>query len=92
MGQLCSDACSSSSFYLGCEKSFALDVGVQRKFGVMVYLRFKDDIFVLCSGPQNRHKPFFDELFKRSGCYVLKFDEVSNSGFNMLDVDAFKRQ
>ena len=27
MGQLCSDECSSSSFYIKCEKTYALDAG-----------------------------------------------------------------
>ena len=59
MGQLCSDECSSSSFYIKAEKSFALDPVVRRRYGIMEYLRFKDDILVIASGPRVRHEPFF---------------------------------
>ena len=62
MGQLCSDECSSASFYLKCEKPYALDAEIRRRFGVLEYLRFKDDIIVIAAGPRERHEPFAESF------------------------------
>ena len=90
MGQLCSDEPSSISFYLKVEQQYTLDPEVRRKYGVLQYLRFKDDIFILASGPRSRHVPFSDEMFSRSGCCKLKIDEVSSSYVNMSDIEVSK--
>ena len=47
MGLVSSDEISSNAFYLMCEKDFALDPSVRAKYDILLYLRFKDDIFVI---------------------------------------------
>ena len=59
---------------------------VQRTHGILEYLRFKDDIIVIAASSRSGHDEFFKQLFRRSGCYKLKFDSVSTYGVEMLDL------
>ena len=83
MGMLSSDELSNFLFYKMVEE-WCLDQNTRDEYGILLYLRFKDDIFIAFEGDEA--KPFLFEMKRRSSFFKLKVDSFSRAEVNMLDL------
>ena len=86
MGLIASDELSNLDFYACAEQKFVLRPGVMLKYGITLYLRYKDDILVGLDCDESLRHKFLAELELFSKWYKLKVDESSYSSVVMLDV------
>ena len=50
MGEESSGAISDYSFYFRCERDFLLQDVVRTKYGIIAYLRYRDDFLIITDG------------------------------------------
>ena len=91
MGLIASDELSSLDFYAAAEEAFILKAETRAKYGIVLYVRYKDDILVGLDKP-DLQADFLAEFSSYAGEYKLKLDEASFSSVVMLDVVLTKRQ
>ena len=90
MGLICSGEISDWTFFADAEENFVLDEGVRTRFGIVLYLRFKDDIFVVLEAEDDVVTTFLEEFQALAGDFVLKLDADSTSSVEMLDLTISK--
>ena len=90
MGLMCSGEISDWTFFADAEENFVLDEGVRTRFGIVLYLRFKDDIFVVLEAEDDVVTTFLEEFQALAGDFVLKLDADSTSSVEMLDLTISK--
>ena len=89
MGLLSSDEISNFSFYQLVEKHVLTD-SYKQEFGLKLWLRFKDDIFVVLDSEHDKRVEFWHDVRKRAEFFVTKVDCVSRSSLDMLDMVVYK--
>ena len=88
MGMAHSSAASSINFHFLVERSFVPlcpDVS-----GVLIYARYHDDIFSVCSDTCSARNLIETIKCKASSNYVIKVERVSTQWVTMLDITIFK--
>ena len=86
MGMICSDEVSSINLFCLAERPFLLDDAVRRKYGILYYVRFKDDLLVISTAGPELLAEFLEELQSFSEHFVLKVDASSLYRVEMLDL------
>lgn len=89
MGLLSSDEISSYCFYKLVEQVVLTDSYKQR-FGLKLWVRFKDDIFFILDAERETRLLFCQEIKRLSECFIIKFENVSKTSVDMLDMVVFK--
>ena len=90
MGLICSGDISDWTFFVDAEENFVLYESVRTRFGILLYLRFKDDIFIILEAEDGMVTTFLDEFRALAGDFVLKLDADSFSSVEMLDLTISK--
>ena len=90
MGLICSGEISDWTFFADAEENFVLDDAVRTRFGILLYLRFKDDIFVVMEAEDDAVTTFLEEFQALAGDFVLKLEANSSSSVEMLDLTISK--
>ena len=67
-----------------------MDEEVRTRFGIILYLRFKDDIFVVLEAEDSLVQVFLEEFQTRAGDFVLKLESDSSCSVEMLDLTIHK--
>ena len=89
MGLLSSDEISSYCFAELVERHVLTDSYKQR-YGLKLWVRFKDDIFFVLDSEHDTRVAFCHEVKRLSECFLIKFETVSTSTVDMLDMVIFK--
>ena len=80
-------------FYELCEKSWACERSVQKKYHVRCWLRYRDDIMLVIGGTSATRKDLVETCRQKVGeCWKLKIEDLSTHSVSMLDVTVFKRE
>jgi hypothetical protein len=86
MGLIGSDELSTIDFHARAEQLFMLCAATWRKYGIICFFRYKDDILIGMDGGSALQAELLAEFRSRSAPYVLKLDEGSYTHVRMLDV------
>ena len=90
MGVLCSSEVSGTCFNMQVEKGWIDSIGIVRRFGILFYGRYEDDILIISTASDNDMHMFQNIIAKRSRCFDLKLESVSHSTCDVLDFTVFK--
>ena len=86
MGMRHSGAVSDAALFVKCEQLFAVRAEIMKLYGIDMFVRLKDDVWLLCHDRKGFHEYF--QLWKRkAGYYRLKCVELSRTKVTMLQVD-----
>ena len=88
MGMLCAPDVSDVAFSQMVEQW--LTPAVRAKFGVELYVRYKDDGFIALNADPDVRFDFFMALKARARFFVLELDSISDFGVTMLDTFVYK--
>ena len=77
MGIGCSGDVSDLALAVLAELNFALDPEVQAKFEMDLYVRFRDDIFIILGGSPELRREFIDEFRKRTSFSAFLLKELA---------------
>ena len=91
MGMACSGEVSDASLLQMAELPFILRDDIRRKFHIVAYFRFKEDILLIVGGSKLSRRELIGQLRRRSACFELEVDELSNEGVSMLDIWVYRR-
>ena len=86
MGMISSGSISDTAFLNMVEEPFACKRDVQRSHGIIMYARFKDDVFILHRGPIESAMAFIEGMRVRSKFFRILVESVSRKECTMLDV------
>ena len=87
MGMTPSGSISDAVLHSTMEKNFFLKVSTRRRYGIVFYARFKDDILVIVQSPFDEVIKLIDEMRVHATPFKLVVDSVSKSNCQMLDLD-----
>lgn len=90
MGLSHSGEFADAAFYTVAERAWAVNRTVQETYGCKLYLRFKDDIFMIFRNNFPLIRRWISEFRHRSRCWTITVDTFSRSGVNFLDVELHK--
>ena len=90
MGVLCSSEVSGTCFNLQVEDRWIDSRGIVRRFGLLFYGRYEDDILIISTASDADMTTFQRILAKRSRCFELKLESVSTISCDVLDFTIFK--
>ena len=86
MGLIASDEMANLDFFEIVEATYVLRPEVIAEYGIVVYLRYKDDILLGLDCDEDSRTSFLAEFRRRAAPYILKEDESSYTSVAMLDV------
>ena len=87
MGMICSGHIADAVLHNSLEKNFILKTGTRRKFGIVFYARFKDDILLIVKSHFDDVRFLIDQMRAKAAPFVLKVESSSKQGCQMLDLD-----
>ena len=90
MGLPCSSPISSATFYDMAERDFTQARSVRNEFGVILYSRYEDDLFIVLDAPRATRLEFFRQFKLKSSFFRLKVEEVSSVSLEVLDITIFR--
>ena len=91
MGDESSGAVSDWSFYVRAERDFMLTQQVQQEFGIIAYIRYRDDFIIVTNGtPHDSFKTLIWQLKDKCKPFMIKCESISNHGCCMLDIHMSK--
>jgi len=89
MGSLMSGELADVCFFILAEASFVLLDNTHRVYGLDLWVRFKDDCFLIMSGSSDQRKWFFRRLKRASSCYKLEVNKLARDEVQFLDTEVF---
>ena len=93
MGEESSGAISDYSLFCRSERNFLLTDEVRRKYGIIAYVRYRDDFVIITNGTEHViMQEFFHRLRERTAPFLFKVESISSRDFVMLDLHFFKGQ
>ena len=87
MGMIPSGSLSDATLYACMEKDFILKPSVRRRYQILFYTRFRDDILMLVNNDIDTIRTLLDEIRCHAHPFVITLDSISKSRFQMLDLD-----
>ena len=90
MGLLCSSEISNTAFMHRVEKGWIDSLGVIKKFGLVFYGRYEDDIFVITTANDDDVSLFLRIINSRARFFSVKLESISTDSCDVLDVHFFK--
>ena len=87
MGDESSGAVSDWSFYVRAERHFMLKAEIQERYGIIAYLRYRDDFVIITNGTDHDFMmTLIWQLKDRCNPFKIKCESISNHGCAMLDI------
>ena len=86
MGVMYSGDLCDLVFYWGTERGLLDNNNILRKLGIVQYMRYKDDILILCDNDVVQRGRMLRAMRKRSGVWKLKLEQVSSNDVTFLDL------
>ena len=88
MGMQPSGNIADSAFYSMAERNFILLTSTRRKYGILYYGRFKDDIVIIFKDiGLDCIRECLEEFKLKAGFFRITIDSFSRYGCQMLDLD-----
>ena len=87
MGIGCSGDVSDLAFAIMAEVGYAVDLDVQAKYEIDLYVRFRDDIFIIIGGTKESRREFLDEFRRRTSFFRILVERISADVVQMLDLN-----
>ena len=89
MGMTFSGEIADSAFLQNMEIDFILKDSVRSEYGIIFYVRFKDDIFIVLDGSYSlsTRQRLWSEMKNRADFFKLVIERVSRQSVSMLDTE-----
>jgi hypothetical protein len=90
MGLIPSGEIADASFYELAEKRLMCSPSIVAEYGIVLYLRFRDDILLGVTCSQARRFELFQRFSTSAGFFKLEVEAVSSTKVCWLDLEIFK--
>ena len=86
MGMVPSGSISDAVLYASLEKDFILESSFRKRYSILFYARFRDDILIATNADLDTNRELLSKIRAEASPFIITLDSVSREGFQMLDV------
>ena len=90
MGLLCSGEISDLALYGMMELPTVLNPGFREKFGIIGYMRFKDDLLMVVDSTKSQRREMVGEMRRHSRFFRLKVESIGQEETTFLDLRIYR--